>query len=576
MMFNARVGRLLRHGHSFQSWEAFENMNKDSKPASRAHMVFIRELCKVDKADDALKVLNEMIQAKIYPVNRIYQLVISLMLKKGDMTKVAQINKMLGNLTPFDEKPSASSGNSVDCVTSCQESPTSLEISNYSVKQKLGSSQVHAIHLLEPLQKSLSSNDLQKVQAILSSSTDWALVQEALEKSSIQFTPELSVAILQGSQGNGQFALRFFKWLEEQPGYSNTAEAYNMAIKIAGSAKDFKHMRALYYEMRRKNLAVTANTWTIMIAQYGRVGLTEIALKKFKEMKHEGFIPDGSTYKFLIVFLCGRKGRKVEEALKIFQEMIGMGYLPDKELVETFFCCLCEMGKLSDARRSAASLCKRGFSLQVCYSLLIKALSRAGRLEEAVAVEKEVESLGVRVNEYIHGSIIHGLLRKGRVDEALQKVEAIKRTGNVPTVHIYTSLMVYFFKSRKVKEGLEIFEEIKTIGLEPTVITYSALIRGYLNEGMASDAWNIFHHMKKNGPSPDFRTYSLFVDCLCKIGRSEEGLHLLSEMLESGIVPSSVNFRNVFAGLNREGKPDLAYTVMQKKWTLAKLRKYLV
>lgn len=66
----------------------------------------------------------------------------------------------------------------------------------------------------------------------------------------------------------------------------------------------------------------------------------------------------------------------------------------------------------------------------------------------------------------------------------------------------------------------------------------------------------------------------MFISCLCKVGKSEEALQLISEMLDRGIVPSAINFRTVFFGLNREGKRNIAHTVLQKKWDLSKRRKF--
>jgi pentatricopeptide repeat protein len=74
---------------------------------------------------------------------------------------------------------------------------------------------------------------------------------------------------------------------------------------------------------------------------------------------------------------------------------------------------------------------------------------------------------------------------------------------------------------------------------------------------------------------PDFKTYSMFISFLCKEGRSEEGMQLLSEMLRVGFAPSTVNFRDVFYGLNRERKQNLAQTVLRRKWDFASRRKLL-
>jgi pentatricopeptide repeat protein len=427
---------------------------------------------------------------------------------------------------------------------------------------------------VKPLSKAYDEQDLQEVLRILSSLEDWPIIQDALEKCTIQFTPELVAETLRNCGMHGNAALHFFAWVGKQNGFCQTTETYNMAMKVSGRGKDFKHMRSLFYEMRRRGFLIPPDTWAIMIMQYGRTGLTEIALKIFGEMKASGCNPNDSTYKYLIIFLCGRKGRKVDEAIKIFREMIRAGHVPDKELVGTYLCCLCEVGKLLEARKSVDSLCKAGFTVPASYSLYIRALCRAGMLEEALSLVDQVSTEKTTLDRYTHASLVHGLLQKGRLEEALAKVDSMKQVGINPTVHVYTSLIVHFFREKQASKALEIFESMKQEGCEPTIVTYSALIRGYMDTENVIEAWNVFHSLKTKGPAPDFKTYSMFLSCLCRAGKSEEALQLLSDMVDNGIVPSNVNFRTVFFGLNREGKQSLAQTVLQKKWALTSKRKF--
>ncbi|KAE8664193.1 putative glycosyltransferase [Hibiscus syriacus] len=353
----------------------------------------------------------------------------------------------------------------------------------------------------------------------------------------------------------------------KQAGYQHTSETYNMAIKITGCGKDFKSMRRLFHEMKRRGCLVSG-AWEFMIMQYGRTGLTKIALRTFTEMKSDGFNPTASTYKYLLISLCGRKGRNVDEAVQIFQEMIHSGFIPDKELLETYIGCLFEVNKLTEARSCVESLSKIGFSAPLSYSLYIRALCRAERLEEALEILDNAGTEQSPLDQYVYGSLVHALLRKGRFEQALAKVNSLKQANIHPTVHVYTSLIVHFFKEKQIGSPWVILAKMEKEGCLPTVVTYSTMIHSYMDTGKVADAWNIVRHMKMNGLKPDFKTYSTFISCLCKVGRSEEAMQLLSEMRNSGIVPSTVNFRTVFYGLNREGKHSLAQTVLHQKYSL--------
>ncbi|XP_041025577.1 putative pentatricopeptide repeat-containing protein At5g06400, mitochondrial [Juglans microcarpa x Juglans regia] len=548
-----------------EAWKVFRSMeDKGMRPTWKSYSVFIKELCKVSRTEEIFKVLNEMRASKIDIRDEIFDWIISYLEKKRELDSIEKIKQMqrIWKLYPQGELPGTDAS---------RDQEPNLELnSNQSEEVRMDS------HFMEPLPKNYDERDVKESCWILTSSTDWCLIQEALEKCNIHFTPDLVVEILHNCNVHGSAALHFFSWVGKQTGYSHTTETYNMAIKIAGRGKDFQHMRNLFYEMRRRGCPITSDTWTIMIMLYGRTGLTEIALKVFGEMKADGCNPSRGTYKYLIMNLCRRKGRKVDEAIKFFEEMMNAGHIPDKELVEAYLGCLCEVGRLLEARRCTDSLPRVGFTVPLSHSLYIRALCRVGRLKEAQVLFDEVSAEGSALDQYTYGSLVHGLLQKGCMEEALAKVDSMKQAGINPTVHVYTSLISHFMKEKQIERAHKVFHEMQREGCQPTVVTYSELIRGYMNMGKFADAWNIFHRMKVKGPLPDFKTYSIFITSLCKVGKSEEALQLISEMLDGVIVPSTVNFREVFYGLNREGKQDLARTVLQQKSALRSKRKFLI
>lgn len=561
----AMVAGHVSHNRISEAWKIFKSMELQGiKPTWKSYSVFIKELCKASRTDDIVKVLYEMQGSKIVIKDEVFDWVITYMENKGELALKEKVQQMhtASKLDPEnfnDLEKQSSSRNKVEEDTGVGQSKS----------EKIDCS------LLHPILKTYSDQDVGDICKILSSSLDWSSIQEKLEKSSIQFTPEFVMEILQICGMHGCTVLKFFSWVGKQPGYRHTAESYNIAIKIAGQGKDFKHMRSLFYEMRRNGYLITSETWTIMIMLYGRTGLTEMAMNCFNEMKAGGNSPSRSTYKYLIIALCGRKGRKVDDALKTYSEMISSGHVPDKELIETYLGCLCEVGRILEARKCIDSLQRFGYAVPLSYSLFIRALCRAGKVEEALALIDGVGPEKSIVEKLTYGSIVHGLLHKGKLEEALAKVHGMKQEGITPTIHVYTSLIVHFFKEKKIEKAIETYDEMQKSGYEPNVVTYSALIRGYMNMGRPNDAWNVFYRMKFKGPFPDFKTYSMFLCCLCKDGRSEEAMRLISEMLESGIVPSTINFRTVFYGLNREGKHGLAQVVLQQKSELIRKRKLI-
>ncbi|XP_057794697.1 putative pentatricopeptide repeat-containing protein At5g06400, mitochondrial [Salvia miltiorrhiza] len=534
-----------------EALEVFKGMNEMGiTPASKSHTILIKEVCKICKADEVVEVLNEMQVCKLSNLDDILSEVRSYLEKKGEVEKLNAIRSI-------KEKNVDHRSNQSELTENTDTNP---------VLQRRRACSVESETRLNDCPRA------EEVRQILSSSDDWCSIQENLEKLRFQFTPDLVVEVLRSCSLNIGIALKFFAWIGKQPDYSHNEQSYNMAMKIAGQGKNFKQMRSLFYEMRRRGCSITADTWTIMIMQYGRTGLTDLALSSFKEMKLSTCKPTKSTYSSLIASLCGKKGRKVDVAIQIYEEMVQAGRAPDKELLEAYVGCLCEVNKLSDARRCVESLHRFGFSTPLSYSLYVRALCRAGKLDDALALVDEVGCEKNLLQQYTYGSLVHGLLRGGRVEEALGKINGMKQLGFHPTVHVYTSLIIHFLKERDINRALATLEEMKEQGLQPTVVTYSALVCGYVRLGKVGDAWEVFRRLKQKGPLPDFKTYSMFIDCLCRAGESEDAFTLIPEMLRDGIVPSTVNFRTVVYGLNREGKADLARAVLKKKLDLKRRR----
>ncbi|CAH2073860.1 unnamed protein product [Thlaspi arvense] len=541
-----------------EAWKVFSSMEeKGIRPTWKSYSIFVKELCKSAKYDEIIKLLSQMHASKIAIRDDMFSWVISCMEKNGEMEKVEHIKEIQKKCKSYRLELNESCKPELRREEELVDRPQAVQQS-----------------ALPPAPSVVDKMAVQEICRVLSSSRDWERTQEALEKSTVEFTPELVVEVLRNGKIQGNAVLRFFSWVgKRNNGYKHSTEAYNMSIKVAGCGKDFKQMRNLFYEMRRQGCFITQDTWAIMIMQYGRTGLTNIALKTFKEMKDMGLMPSSSTFKCLITVLCEKKGRNVEEATRTFREMIRSGFVPDRELVQDYLGCLCEVGDTKEAKHCLDSLGKIGFPVPVAYSIYIRALCRIGKLEEAMSELASFKGERCLLDQYTYGSIVHGLLHKGQLQEALDKVNSMKEMGTKPGVHVYTSLIVHFFKEKQMEKVVETFQKMDEESCEPSVVTYTAMICGYMSLGKAEEAWKVFRDMKEKGTSPDFKTYSKFINCLCQAGNSEDALNLLSEMLEKGIAPSTVNFRTVIYGLNREGKQDLARIVLQKKSALTAQRK---
>ncbi|OQU85503.1 putative pentatricopeptide repeat-containing protein At5g06400, mitochondrial isoform X2 [Sorghum bicolor] len=582
--FTALICGHVRSGHISKAWDVFRNINKNGqKPTLKAYTVFMRELCKVSRHLEAVALLKEMLEYDFRPSETTFCWLISTLRDKSYLEEASYVDRMRASFN-FRNPRDGLQFEQLDGIDNVdkfrkmrksnpQEKELALEFTGSPSDQN---GKVSSFTLSDDThqkeQQDYSDGDVEEICRILSSSDDWGSTQQALQMRSVHFSPNLVDAILKRCKRNSRAALQFFSWVGRRPYYMPTTKTYNTAMKLAGSAKDFKHMRYLYKEMLRIGCSPTVDTWNVMVCQYGNAGLSEKALKTFCYMKECGFLPDKTTYNHLIMYLTCSKGRKIDVAVRIFQEMCHAGHIFDNRTFFMYLLALCECGKIADATSSVVSLCERGFSVQAGYSIFLRSLCRADRVEEALHLFDCIEKHGCSRDQYMYGSLIHVLLRRDKFEDAVAKLTEMKNEGILQSTHIYTSFIVYYFQKRDVVKALDVLREMKENGCEPTVVTFSALIRGYMAMGMVSEAWAVFQQMKMRGPAPDFETYSMFMSCLCKAGRSEDGLHLIHDMSDRGFIPSTVNFMTVVHGLNVEGKHELAESVLRSKWHLRKQR----
>lgn len=582
--FTALICGHVRSGHISKAWDVFRNINKNGqKPTLKAYTMFMRELCKVSRHLEAVALLKEMLEYDFRPSETTFCWLISALRDKSYLEEASYVERMRAsfNLRNPRDGLQFEQLDGIDNVdkfrkmrkSNPQEKELALEFTSSPSDQN---GKVSSFTLSDDThqkeQQDYSDGDVEEICRILSSSDDWGSTQQALEMRSVHFSPNLVDAILQRCKRNSRAALQFFSWVGRRPYYMPTTKTYNTAMKLAGSAKDFKHMWYLYKEMLRTGCSPTVDTWNVMVCQYGNAGLSEKALKTFCDMKKCGFLPDKTTYNHLIMYLTHSKGRKIDVAITIFEEMCHAGHIPDNRILFMYLLALCECRKIADATSSVVSLCEQGFSVQAGYSIFLRSLCRADRMEEALHLFDCIEEHGCSRDQYMYGSLIHVLLRRDKFEDAVAKLTEMKNEGILQSAQIYTSFIVYYFQKRDVVKALDVLREMKENGCEPTVVTCSALIRGYMAMGMVSEAWDVFQQMKLKGPAPDFETYSMFMSCLCKAGRSEDGLHLIHDMSDCGFIPSTVNFMTVVHGLNVEGKHELAESVLRSKWLLRKQR----
>ncbi|PPD99211.1 hypothetical protein GOBAR_DD03738 [Gossypium barbadense] len=152
----AMVAGHVGHNRISEAWKVFNSMEERGiRPTWKAYLVFIKELGKVGRTDEIFRVLFEIKEAKIGIRDGIFCLAVSCMKRSRETDNVEKVKQMqrISELRSLTE-----------------------EVSDSGFK---GQDQVHS------LSNAFNKQDMEEVHRILSSSKDWAIIEEGLERCNI-------------------------------------------------------------------------------------------------------------------------------------------------------------------------------------------------------------------------------------------------------------------------------------------------------------------------------------------------------------------------------------------------------
>ncbi|KAJ4770435.1 Pentatricopeptide repeat-containing protein [Rhynchospora pubera] len=181
------------------------------------------------------------------------------------------------------------------------------------------------------------------------------------------------------------------------------------------------------------------------------------------------------------------------------------------------------------------------------FSLLIKALIKQNRLDDALDTCHRVISLGFSPDVHTFNSLLTPLVKLGSFEECWDLYYQMKRVNVVPNIYTYNMLIHALCEGEDVIKAKKFLEEIEDEdGFSPDVVTYNTILNGYCKKRRLNAAFHLFDVMPLRG--------------YCKAGRMREARLLLLEMVASGfgldeftcelVVESHLNVGKLLSCLN--------------------------
>ncbi|KAL9239972.1 hypothetical protein vseg_014241 [Gypsophila vaccaria] len=215
--------------------------------------------------------------------------------------------------------------------------------------------------------------------------------------------------------------------------------------------------------MDEKGCPPNVVTYTALIDGFGKAGKIDKSLDLFKAMKEKGCAPNYVTYRVMINHCCGFG--LLDEAHHLLEEM-KQTYWPMhvgsyKKVIDgfnqEFIISLGLLDILSD---------KEQLPIVPVYKVLVDSFSKAGRLDIAVQLCKELSSSAfLPTVTNLFSSTIKSLCLASKINEACELFSEMTRNGGVPEPSVFFDLILGIIKVDRWGDALQILYSTCEMGI---------------------------------------------------------------------------------------------------------------
>ncbi|XP_047054060.1 pentatricopeptide repeat-containing protein At1g30610, chloroplastic-like isoform X2 [Lolium rigidum] len=200
------------------------------------------------------------------------------------------------------------------------------------------------------------------------------------------------------------------------------------------------------------------------------------------------------------------------------------------------------------------------------YKVLVNALWREGKIDEAVMAVKDMENRGIVGSASLYYDLARCLCSGGRSKEALLQVEKICKVAKKPLVVTYTGLIQTCIDSGSMENAKYIFNEMCNY-CSPNNVTCNIMLKSYIDHGMFEDAKNLLENIlsgriQSKGDSgqqaiADKFTFNTFMDACAEAKKWNDFEYAFRKMLSNGYHFEERRHLRMVLDAYRNGKEQL-------------------
>lgn len=286
------------------------------------------------------------------------------------------------------------------------------------------------------------------------------------------------------------------------------------------------HAQKLFDGMPVRNLV----SWTSLISAYSQMGQSEKALDCFRAMicleDGDEVTPNDHTY-VAALSACAqlralRSGKEIHARMFRMEETVNS--FVNSSLVNFYGKC----GLLKSARVVFETISEPNAAS--CVSL-ITSYTQSGDNEEGLRTFLSSLRLGIKINEFMYGSILHACAALQILDAGRQVQALAVKSGVRMDEFVVTSLVNFYAKCGELELASRALREAK----KPNMTSWTALIGGCVHRGKNREAINLFQEILSCGMKPSELTFASVLGAFSRDKKTKGGMQLHCLIIKLGV-----------------------------------------
>jgi pentatricopeptide repeat domain-containing protein 1 len=206
------------------------------------------------------------------------------------------------------------------------------------------------------------------------------------------------------------------------------------------------------------------------------------------------------------------------------------------------------------------------------YTTVLKACSRAGQMDAAMKVFRQMKANQVKPNVYTYTTLINGCAMTKKIDVALRLFAEMRLAEVPPNVRTMTALITACSRCGQWEKAFQVLDQCEELLIAPNVLTYTAAMDGCRRAGVCAPAVALLESKMCDATQvrPNEVTYNTVLGACTAAKDYAAAQRVFARMVADGYDPIEYTrdlLTEVFRGTTLDGLADnLQVRVKPSKW----------